>query len=222
MFLCNIILCLIRRGVWYCEHDDGHMWRGCRNHTLYIAGYDFCSSDISFSRLSFPFQPSPSFSHLLRSSHYFTLPFPFFCTMKFSFHTVCHLDMADELCIFLCLSTHLCLSLSLLLFPDLHLLTRFPSLLPPPSVSQRRSDKIRPLTLLFVFTLIPLTPSSVLFFPSAQPRSMQSGILWFFMWREWSSGWLGGRGERVIKALVRFKCVFIGACCGPRARRSVL
>lgn len=60
-------------------------------------------------------------------------------------------------------------SLSLAL-PDLHLLTRFPSLLPPPSVSQRRSDKIRPLTLLFVFTLIPhslLCP--VVFSPCAQP-----------------------------------------------------
>lgn len=39
--------------------------------------------------------------------------------------------------------------------PSLHLLTRFPSLLPPPSVSQRRRDKIRALTLFFLFTLVP-------------------------------------------------------------------
>lgn len=41
--------------------------------------------------------------------------------------------------------------------PDLRLLTRFPSLLPPASVNQKRSDKIRPLTSLFVCSLVPLS-----------------------------------------------------------------
>lgn len=92
------------------------------------------------------------------------------------------------------------------LSPDLHLLTRFPSLLPAAArVSQRRSDKIRPLTLLFVFTLAPLSllrPVVVSLLPVCSARRTQSGILWFFMWREWSRGWLGGCGEALIKALV--------------------
>lgn len=152
--------------------------------------YQLCFPPLVFD--SSLFQPSASFSHLFCSSHYFTLPFPF-CTMKFSFHPVCHLDMAYELCI----------SLS----PDLHLLTRFPSLLPAAAarVSQRRSDKIRPLTLLFVFTLTSLSllrPVVVSLLPVCSARRTQSGILWFFMWREWSRGWLGGCEEALIKALV--------------------
>lgn len=66
--------------------------------------------------------------------------------------SVCHLGMAYELCISIFPSFYTPLSLALSV---LHLLTRFPSVLPPSSVNQRRSDKIRPLTLLFVFTLIP-------------------------------------------------------------------
>lgn len=91
---------------------------------------------------------------------------------------------------------------------ELHLLTRFLSLLPPSSVNQRRSDKIRPLTL-FVFTLAPLY----------SVWSMQSGILWLFMRFEWSLGWLGGCGERVIKVLVCLN-VFLLVRAGAGCRNS--
>ena len=84
--------------------------------SIHTAGYNFAPllSALFFSPLVFdssPFQPSLSFSYLLYSSHYLTLPF-LFCTMKFSFHTVCHLDMAYELCIFLSPSSRTPLSCS--------------------------------------------------------------------------------------------------------------
>lgn len=79
--------------------------------TIHIVGYNFAPLRFFSSALSLVL--FSVFSYLLCSSHYFTLPF-LFCTMKFSFHTVCHLDMAYELCICLSpsLSTHLSLSCS--------------------------------------------------------------------------------------------------------------
>lgn len=107
------------------------------------------------------------------------LSFPFLlCTMKFSFHTVCHLGMAYELCISISPSSYTPLSLAL---SGLHLLTRFPSVLPPSSVNQRRSDKM---PLLFVLILIPhrLLCTLVFFFlPIFSAWVMQSEILWLLM-----------------------------------------
>lgn len=108
---------------------------------------------------------------------------------------------------------HTPLSFSLAL-PDLHLLTRFPSLLPPQSVSQRRSDKIRPLTL-FVFTLIPhslLCPVVLCFFSSSRLLSLEYAE-WNFMvlYVTWAEPWLVRRVWRKgDKSARMFKCVFIG------------
>ncbi|MEQ2177579.1 hypothetical protein GOODEAATRI_004999 [Goodea atripinnis] len=77
-----------------------------------------------------------------------------FYAMKFSFHSLCHLVMAYELCIFP--SASFCTVLS-----DHFPVTGFPSLLPPPSIDQRKSDKIRPGTLWYVsysrFSIPPLS-----------------------------------------------------------------
>lgn len=72
----------------------------------------------------------------------------------------------------------------LLVPPLVRSLTRFPSLLAAPA-SEWRSDEIRTLTSLFVFS----------------SWRMQRGILWFFMWCEQSPGWLGWCGEMADKSL---------------------
>lgn len=75
------------------------------------------------------------FCYLLSSSHYFTLSF-FSAQWNYSFHTVCNLDMAYELCIFLSPSISIAHYYSL---QSLLLLTRFPSLF---STTKHQSEKM--------------------------------------------------------------------------------
>lgn len=129
---------------------------------LHYTTFCFFPSSLSFG----PFHPLTIFFLSVLLITLFLALRLLFCAMKFSFHTLCHLGMAYELCISTCLSTPLSLCLALSQHP---LVTRFPSLLPPPSVNQRKSDKIRPLTLWFVFTHITLV-----FFPPS--LSAQLGL----------------------------------------------
>lgn len=144
---------------------------------LHYTTFCFFPSSLSFG----PFQPLQSFSYLFCSSHYFSPSVCFSALWNSHFiHFVIWAWLMNyaSLPFFLHLSLSVCLALS-----QHPLVTRFPSLLPPPSVNQRKSDKIRPLTLWLVFTHITLG-----FFPPlpiCSAWAMQSGILWLFMRCEW-------------------------------------
>lgn len=173
---------------------------------LHYTTFCFFLSSLSFG----PFQPSQSFSYLFCSSHYFS-PSVCFSTLWNShfIHFVIWAWLMNyaSLPFFLHLSLSVCLALS-----QHPLVTRFPSLLPPPSVNQRKSDKIRPLTLWFVFTHIS-------WFFSPPPYLLSLGYAeWNFMAlyaMRVVPGWLVGYGEGVIKALLRLSTVLLSTPYKP-------
>lgn len=173
---------------------------------LHYTTFCFFPSSLSFG----PFQPLQSFSYLFCSSHYFSPSVCFSALWNSHFiHFVIWAWLMNyaSLPFFLHLSLSVCLALS-----QHPLVTRFPSLLPPPSVNQRKSDKIRPLTLWFVFTHITLV-----FFPP--PYLLSLGYAeWNFMalYAMWVvPGWLVGYGEGAIKALLRLSTVLLSTPYKP-------
>lgn len=116
---------------------------------IWLHGISFI---LFFSSTAFMLVFSAPSSHNLFLTCYahhiiFLSPFLPFGAIKFSFHSLCHLVMAYELCIFFPSA----IFFSARLFQTAIPVTGFPSLLPPPSFDQRKSDKIRlPGTLRFV------------------------------------------------------------------------
>lgn len=109
------------------------------------------------------------------------------------------------------LSPHLSTSLAL---SELHSLTRFPSLLPPPGVNQRRSDKIRPLTFIVCFLfLIPYSfiCPAVFFFSCRLLCSDYAEWNFMVLYVTWVEPWLvRGVWRKGDKSAYMCKCVFIG------------
>lgn len=167
----------------------------------------FFSSSLSFASIS---PLTIFFLPLMLITLFLALPF-LFCTVKFLFHTVCHLDTACELCILLSLSVCTPLSLSSSFRPPF---TNKVSV--SITTTKRQSEKIwKDAASNFIFCFrshssLPRLSSCFFFPPVCSAWSMQSGIIWFFMWREWGLGWFGGCGERVIKALVCLNAFLLG------------
>lgn len=142
-------------------------------------------------------QLSQSFSHPLCSSHYLSLtvcsyeiPIPF--TLSFGYGLwIMHLSLS---------LFYSCIALS-----GDSPVTRFPSLLPPASFDQRKSDKIRPGTLCFVWFLVrSFVPFVCL--PGVGRVGFYGSLCAVI-----NSAWLGGYGERVIKCAPMFKSDFIAS-----------